>query len=314
MQLENLNCEKVISKAKELGCTVLINEELKKHTSFKVGGACDAVISIKCAESASVLFALCNRTNTPYLVLGKGSNMLIDDAGFDGIVFLMGKDFAKIRLIDETTIECEAGTPLAKAVYFAYQNGLTGLEFAWGIPGTVGGAVFMNAGAYGGEISDVIISTEQLDKNGEISTFQKNELDLSYRHSVFNSGDFLITKAVFRLKKGDKTAIRERMDYLLFRRKDKQPLEYASAGSTFMRPEGNYASLLIEQCGLKGLNVGDAEVSTKHSGFIVNKGNASFKDITFLIEQVKEIVCEKTGYKLECEVRIISSGECEKEL
>jgi len=306
--MENLNCkcQDIILKAEELGCEIIINEELKKHTSFKVGGVCNAFISINSTSSASELYSLCNKINVPYLIIGKGSNMLINDAGFKGIVFMIGKDFSKVKLIDETTIECDAGTPLAKAVYFAYQNGLTGLEFAWGIPGTVGGAVFMNAGAYGGEISDVIISTEQVDKSGLLSSFNKDELELSYRHSIFNNEEYLITKAVFKLKKGDKNAIRERMDYLMFRRKDKQPLEYASAGSTFMRPEGSFASLLIEQCGLKGLHVGDAEVSTKHSGFVINKGNASFNEIITLIEQVKAIVSEKTGYNLKCEIRIIS--------
>ncbi len=307
MQEQNGNFNIIISKATEFGCRIFLNEELKNHTSFRVGGACKALISVNSCESAGELISLCNLTNTPYLILGKGSNMLICDEGFDGIVFLIGKDFSGVRLIDETTIECDAGTPLAQAVYFAYQHELTGFEFAWGIPGTVGGAVFMNAGAYGGEISDIILSTQQLDKNGESSAFNKDQLDLGYRHSVFSGGDYLITKAVFRLKKGDKMAIRERMDHLMFRRKDKQPLEFPSAGSTFKRPEGSFASLLIEQCGLKGMHVGDAEVSKKHSGFVINKGNATFKDIIQLIEQVKTIVFEKTGYKLDCEVRIISA-------
>lgn len=306
MQNISGDIETVISKASLLGCRIMRKQELKKHTSFKVGGACEAMIAINSTSSARELFKISNSLNIPYLVLGKGSNMLICDEGFDGIVFLISKDFAEVKLLDEVTIECEAGTPLAKAAYVAYKNGLTGLEFAWGIPGTVGGAVYMNAGAYGGEIVDVVYSTEQVDKNGEISVFTKDQLELSYRHSVFSGNDYLITKAVFKLQKGDKQKIKARMDELMFRRKDKQPLEYASAGSTFKRPDGTYAALLIEQCGLKGLKVGDAEVSTKHSGFIINKGDASFKDITDLIQKVQSIVCDKTGYTLECEVKMIS--------
>lgn len=306
-----VNCEEIVSKAKELGCRIFYDEPLSKRTTFKVGGACYALICINSEKTAQELFTLANEKKVPYLIIGKGSDLLVDDDGFKGIVFLMGKDFAGIRLIDDYTIECEVGVPLARAAYFAYQHSLTGFEFAWGIPGNVGGAVFMNAGAYGGEIKDIIVSATGIDKTGKIINFNKEQLDMSYRHSVFTNGDYMITKAVFRLEKGEKQKIRARMDELLQRRKDKQPLEYASAGSTFKRPEGSYASLLIEQCGLKGLNVGDAEVSTKHSGFIINKGNATCKDILTLIEKVKEIVYEKTGYKLECEVRIISSDTAE---
>ena len=308
--MQNINeiCKEIATRAQELGCRVAFNQELKNYTSFKVGGACTALIFINSIESASELFSLSNSKGVPYLILGKGSNILINDNGFDGIVFLIGKDFSEIRLIDENTIECEAGVPLAKAAYFAYQNSLTGFEFAWGIPGTIGGAVFMNAGAYGGEIKDIIENAECIDISGKTIKYEKQALNLCYRHSVFCDTNCLITKAVFKLTKGNKDKIRARMDELMFRRKDKQPLEYASAGSTFKRPDGTYAALLIEQCGLKGMCVGEAEVSKKHSGFIINKGNATCNDILCLIEKVKENVLENTGYSLECEVRIISEN------
>ena len=306
-------CEEIADRAKELGCRVSYDEKLAKHTTFKVGGSCNVLIFLNSVESSRELFSLAIKNKVPYLIIGKGSNLLVDDNGFDGVAFIIGKDFAKIRLIDENTFECDAGVPLAKAAYFAYENSLTGFEFAWGIPGNVGGAVFMNAGAYGGEIKDIIVSAQGIDSNGNIKEFKKDDLKLSYRHSIFTDESYMITKAVFRLKKGDKTAIRARMDELMGRRKSKQPLEFASAGSTFKRPEGSYASLLIEQCGLKGFHVGDAEVSTKHSGFVINKGNASCKEIIELIEKVKEIVFEKTGYKLESEVRIIVSDITEQE-
>ncbi len=292
-------------KAIELGCRVIQGAELKNYTSFKIGGKCKTLIAINSTQSSSELLAFAEKEKLKYLILGKGSNMLVSDDGFDGVVFLIGKDFDEIKLIDENTIECSAGVPLAKLAYFAYSHSLTGLEFAWGIPGTVGGAVFMNAGAYGGEVKDIIKSAQYINQNGEVKILDKQEMKLSYRHSIFCETGGLITKAVFTLTKGDSKEIRAQMDELMQRRKDKQPLEYPSAGSTFKRPEGSYASLLIEQCGLKGTHVGDAEVSTKHSGFVINKGNASFKDVMELVEIVKEKVYGQTGYSLECEIRII---------
>lgn len=291
--------------AAELGCRVETDAELKKFTTFKIGGKCKVLISINNAVSAGRLFSFAHEHNMPFLVLGKGSNMLISDDGFDGVVFFIGKDFCEIKLVDENTIEATAGVPLARVAYFAYENSLTGFEFAWGIPGNVGGAVFMNAGAYGGEIKDIIISAECVDEKGMLHNVTSDGLDLGYRHSIFSKNGWLITKAAFRLEKGNKEKIKSRMDELMHRRKDKQPLEFGSAGSTFKRPEGSYAALLIEQCGLKGTHVGDAEVSVKHSGFVINKGNASFKDVVELIRIVRETVLEKTGYQLECEVRIV---------
>ena len=299
------NISKIIKIADNFDCRVFVNEPLKNYTTFKIGGECKALIKINCTDVLKELITLCSENNIPYIVLGKGSNVLIDDRGYNGIVFLIGNDFAELKLIDGTLIESTAGVSLAKLSQFACQNELSGLEFAWGIPGTVGGAVFMNAGAYGGEIKDVIYSCESIDKNGNIITLKADEMDLSYRHSIFCDNNNIITKATFKLVKGNKDEISAKMNDFMERRKSKQPLEYPSAGSTFKRPQGSYASLLIEQCGLKGLSVGGAEVSLKHSGFVINKNNATFEDVLRLIEKVKEIVKEKTGFELECEPLII---------
>ncbi len=307
MQELNCNCRIIADKALELGCRIAEDVELKNYTSFKVGGKCNTLIFINSDKSAQLLFSIANEKSVPYIIIGKGSNLLVDDSGFDGVAFVIGRDYSGIRSVDETTFECDAGVPLARAAYFAYENSLTGFEFAWGIPGTVGGAVYMNAGAYGGEIKDIIVSAQGIDKSGNIIDYSKENLLLSYRSSIFSKNENLITKAVFKLQKGEKGAIRDKMDDLMSRRKEKQPLEFASAGSTFKRPEGSYASLLIEQCGLKGVCVGDAEVSKKHSGFVINKGNATFEDIASLIEIVKNEVFKQTGYCLECEVKIISA-------
>lgn len=299
------NLEKIEQIAAQSGCRYLKDVSLSEYSSFKVGGNAKLIVFVNSVKAIKELFVYVNAYSVPYLVMGKGSNMLISDRGFDGVVFIIGKDFSEISLIDDTTIICESGTPLAKLCFTAYKNSLTGLEFAWGIPGNVGGGLYMNAGAYGGEINDVISFAEAIDKNGNIITFSKEELDLSYRHSIFSNNEYIITKACFKLEKTDKTNIKARMDELLKRRQDKQPLAYPSAGSTFKRPEGSYASLLIEQCGLKGLSVGGAEVSTKHSGFIINKNNATSDDIIKLINKVQKIVLKKTGYNLECEVKIV---------
>lgn len=296
----------ITDTAVKLGCKVRFEEPLKQYTTFRVGGPCFAMIEINGAEACGKLIALSESGEIPYMFIGNGSNLIVDDKGFNGIVFHMGNDFDGIRLTDDVTIECSTGTSLSKLCAFAAENSLSGLEFAWGIPGSVGGAVFMNAGAYGGEISDVIVSAEAFSKAGEKQYFSKEQLGLSYRHSAFMENGCVITKAVFRLKKGEKTEIKARMNELMQKRKDKQPLEYPSAGSAFKRPEGAYAAQLIEQCGLKGFSVGGAEVSEKHSGFIINKNNATFSDIMELIKRVRETVQRETGFILECEPRIIT--------
>ena len=198
------NIDKIIDVAKEYNCKVLKDVTLNRFTSFKIGGKCNAVIFLNSEQSCCDLFSLCKKLNVPYLILGNGSDMLICDDGFRGIVVRISNNFSDVNLNDETTIECETGCAIATVAYFAYKHGLSGLEFAWGIPGTVGGAVVMNAGAYGGEIKDVIVSTRQTDISGNISEFKKDKLELSYRHSIFSDNEYLITKVKFKLEKKDK--------------------------------------------------------------------------------------------------------------
>lgn len=296
--------KKIIQKAEEYGCKVLTDENLSEHTTFKIGGPCKAFISVNGSECLNDLLAIADSENYPYFVLGKGSNLLFDDKGFNGVIFHLGADFSNISLIDDTTIRADAGCSLINVCRFAYENGLGGLEFAFGIPGSVGGAVYMNAGAYGGEIKDVLVSAKAINK-GQITGINVNDMDLSYRHSIFQENDFIITEAVFKLVKKDKSEIKAQMDDYLNRRKSKQPLEYPNGGSTFKRPTGQFAGKLIEDSGLRGFSVGNAEVSDKHCGFVINKGNATFEDVTMLIEKVQKTVKEKTGFFLECEVEIV---------
>ncbi len=301
---KNAICE-VLAFADKLGCCCILDEPLKKHTTFKIGGDCTAMVLANSEQSIASMLRFCTENDIKTLVIGNGSNLLVSDKGFDGVVIVVGKDYQGIKLLDDTTIEVLAGTTLSQLCMFALQNELTGLEFAYGIPGTVGGAVFMNAGAYDGDISTVIESANAVDFNGKVLTFTAEQMELSYRKSVFHDIDCVITKAVFKLKKGDKTAIKEKMDDLMSRRKSKQPLEFPSAGSTFKRPLGNFAGKLIDDCGLRGYTVGGAQVSEKHCGFVINKDNASFDDVLTLVKNVQNIVYEKTGYCLECEVKII---------
>lgn len=300
-----MNTEQLCILARKLGCRILINRKLKDFTTFRVGGECPVIIEINSENSLAELVKFSNQNRLRTMVIGKGSNMLCDDKGFDGVVFLMGNEFSKIRLIDDVTVEAEAGCPLIRLCRFALENSLGGLEFAYGIPGTVGGSVYMNAGAYGGEIKNVIQSARAADADGNISEFSKEEMELSYRTSVFQRRNSIITKAVFKLHKAEKSEIEARMNELMARRKEKQPLEYPNAGSTFKRPQGQFAGKLIQDCGLKGVSIGGAQVSEKHSGFVINTGNATSDDIKRLIEKVQQTVLEKTGYFLECEVRII---------
>ncbi len=291
--------------ADEHGIKYLEHENLSKHTSFKIGGPAEIFAKPASVEQVCAIIDFCRENSLPLLPLGKGSNVLVSDDGIGGVVMYFGSEFGKISLIDEETIYCEAGTSLAALCNFALDNSLTGLEFAYGIPGSVGGAVFMNAGAYGGEIKDVILYADHVDKNGNIGRFTGEELEMSYRHSAYSAKDYFITGAAFRLVKGDKTEIKAKMEDLLGRRFDKQPMDKPSAGSTFKRPEGAFASALVDQCGLKGYRVGGAEVSTKHAGFVVNVGGATCADVLQLIKDVQEKVKNDTGFFLEPEVEII---------
>lgn len=297
--------EEISAAAEALGCRVEVGAALKNYTTFKIGGRCGILIEMRGEESFLKLIPLAEKLGIPYHIFGKGSNLIVDSDGISGVVFISGKGFSDISRNGEV-LTCSAGTSLASVCNFAMENGLSGLEFAYGIPGTLGGAVFMNAGAYGGELKDVVVSVRAMDRSGNITEYPEEKLDFSYRHSHFSESGEIILSADIKLQKSDKSRIKADMEEILEKRKSKQPLEYPSAGSTFKRPEGSYASLLIEQCGLKGVHVGDAEVSTKHSGFIINKGNASFAELMELIQLVKDTVKEKTGYALECEPLIIT--------
>ena len=291
-------------KAAEYGAAVLYDEPMSAHTTFKIGGRCDMMIKINCEGLLRELVILCAKQGIPYYIIGRGSNILVSDNGLRGIVLLLCGDFASAH-IDGDIIECQAGASLGAICSLALSNSLTGLEFAYGIPGTVGGAVYMNAGAYGGEMKDVLLSCRCIDENGEIRTVPREKMELGYRTSIFSKKNYCVTSVALKLQKGDPAAIKERMDTLMSRRKEKQPLEYPSAGSTFKRPAGDFAARLIEASSLKGLSVGDAQVSEKHSGFIINKGSASFGDVCELIERVKDKVYSDSGIMLECEVLIM---------
>ncbi len=294
----------LINTAEKYGAAVLMNEPMKSHTSFCIGGPCDIMIKINCEALLCELIKLCSENSVKYYIVGRGSNILVSDEGLRGAVLLIGKDFGSVRVKGDI-IECEAGASLAAVCNVALENSLTGLEFAYGIPGSVGGAVFMNAGAYGGEMKDVLVSCRYIDENGKIKELPLEKMELSYRHSFFSERELCITSVKMRLQKGERDKIKDRMDTLMERRRDKQPLEYPSAGSTFKRPEGDFAARLIEVCGLKGTSCGGAEVSTKHSGFVINKGNATFKDVMGVVDTVKQKVKEQTGVTLECEVLIM---------
>ena len=291
--------------AENLGATVEFQAPMKKYTSFKCGGNASLLIVPDSSETLKGIISYCKSKNIKPLIIGNGSNLLVTDKGIDNVVIKIGSKMSKIELIDETTIFCEAGASLKSLCMFALENSLSGLEFAYGIPGTLGGAVYMNAGAYGGEMKDVLFSCKHIDSDGRIGELSQDELNLRYRGSAYTDNGFTVVSAVMKLKKAEKADIKAAMDDKLQRRKDKQPLEYPSAGSTFKRPEGYFAGALIQESGLKGYTVGGAQVSEKHAGFVINKDNATATDIITLIKNVQCIVYDKFGVMLETEVKII---------
>lgn len=291
--------------AENIGAEVIKDAPMKKYTSFKCGGNASVLIIPDSIDNLNKIIEFSYSKNVKPFIIGNGSNLLVTDKGINGVVIKIGSQLSEIRLIDETTIYCEAGASLKSLCMFALENSLSGLEFAYGIPGTLGGAVYMNAGAYGGEMKDVLYSVNHIDENGNIGTLEKENLQLGYRHSAYTENGYVITSAVLKLIKADKKDIKDAMDDKLGRRKDKQPLEYPSAGSTFKRPEGYFAGALIEDCGLKGYTVGGAQVSEKHAGFVINKGGATSTDVITLIGDVQRIVKEKHGVMLETEVKIL---------
>ena len=299
-----IDIDKLTELCGELGCRITPECPLREYVTFRFGGPCRALISVNSAESAAALMKYLDDNSIRYGIIGRGSNIIVSDEGFDGIILLFGSDFADIS-IDGTTMRCDAGALLASACVHAQQTGLSGMENLFGIPGTVGGALYMNAGAYGCEMKDVVISAEYIGEDCKLHSISKDEMELSYRHSIFAGGKGIITSVTLGLTEGDPAEIKSAMTECMAKRSSKQPLDYPSAGSTFKRPEGSYASLLIEQCGLKGMTCGGAMVSEKHSGFVINKGYATCADVLELCDKVRNIVKEKTGYVLELEPVIL---------
>ena len=300
--------ENIQQIAQNAGCAVKRQENLSRYTSFHIGGPADLWIETPSVRALSQLLSLCWEENLPWMVLGKGSNLLVPDEGVHGVVLHLCGDFETIHVEEPGLIRCGAAVSLMKLCKFAQEQGLSGLEFAWGIPGSVGGAAYMNAGAYQGEMKDVLVSCRHLTPQGKQGELKGEQLCLSYRRSAYTDTKDVINNVSVKLQKDDPDSIRERMDDYMNRRKSKQPLEYPSAGSVFKRPAGYFAGGLIEQCGLKGKRVGGALVSEKHAGFIINYENASCEDVKGLIALIQETVLRETGVPLERELKILDAN------
>ena len=283
---------------------VLEAEPMGKHTTFRIGGPADLFVAPENTDEIKKLIAICKEEEVPYFILGNGSNLLVSDKGYRGVIIQLYRSFGQITL-KENEIHAQAGAPLSGIAAMAREASLTGFEFAGGIPGTLGGAVVMNAGAYGGEMKEVLKEVTVLTPEGEVVTLQARELQMGYRTSIIKESGYIVLEAVISLKKGDQDEIKSRMQELAGMRSSKQPLSYPSAGSTFKRPEGYFAGKLIMDSGLRGYQVGGAQVSEKHCGFVINTGNATAKDVTTLMADVQRIVMEKFGVKLEPEVKFL---------
>ena len=294
--------EQIKQLLKENNINYILNEYMKNHTTFKIGGMATIYCEIENIQTICTIINYCNKEQIKYYLLGNGSNIIFSDKGYDGIII---KIICKDIYVENNTIIAQSGASLSDLCKFAQAQGLGGLEFAYGIPGTVGGAIYMNAGAYGGEIKDVVSEVTYINNSGKLKTYIKDELNFEYRKSIFTKTNECITNAKFVLVEKDKNEIKNKMEDLLKQRNSKQPLDMPSAGSTFKRPVGAFAGKLIEDCNLKGYTVGDAQISTKHSGFVVNIGNATCEDVIDLTNDVKKIVKEKTGFTLDREIKII---------
>lgn len=286
-------------------CTVLTDEPLKNHCSFRIGGNAEILVVPKNEKVLCSILKYAKERAVRYRILGNGSNVLISDEGLRGIVIKLMNGLSDLIYLGDGIIACGAGVSLTKLCNFALSHSLTGLEFAYGIPGTVGGAVYMNAGAYGGEIKNSLISVRSVDKNGTVEETLVEKLDLAYRHTSFMSNGRIITAAYFKLAEGNSDEISAKMNELMNKRKSSQPLDYPSAGSTFKRPPVGYAAAHIDECGLKGRAVGGASVSTKHAGFVINTGDATFSDVINLMDIIKDEVLKQHGVLLEPEVEIL---------
>ena len=285
------------------GIPLLPQEPMSRRTTFGIGGPA-LLLRPQNREQLQTAVALCRGAGQPPFILGRGSNLLVSDAGIARPVIQLGEGLSTV-VRQGDTLRCGAGAALISVCLQAARAGLSGLEGAYGIPGSLGGGVYMNAGAYGGELKDVVAEVTYLDENGDFCTASGDALQFGYRHSVFQQRECCIVEAVLALAPGRESEIRAAMEDYMNRRREKQPLEYGSAGSTFKRPAGNYASALVDRCGLKGLAVGGAEVSQKHAGFIINRGGATAAEVLQLIAEVQRTVREKTGYELECEVKYV---------
>ncbi len=281
-----------------------LNEPMKLHTTFKTGGNAKLFVLPENESEIQKIIEICNSNKTEVFVIGNGSNLIVSDDGIkDKVVIHLGDNYSFIRKVDENLIEVAAGTKLIKVCKYALENSLSGLEFAYGIPGSAGGAAYMNAGAYGGEMKDVLVKCNHISMSGIIGSLENDELELSYRHSAYTERNDVITSIFLKLEKGKKEEISAKMKDFMSRRKEKQPLEYPSAGSVFKRPEGYFAGALVEQSGLKGKRIGGAMVSEKHAGFIINFDNATSTDIINLIEYCQKTVFDKFGIMLESEIK-----------
>ena len=295
----------IAALAQAEGCAVRTQEPLAQHTTFRIGGPAALWVEVPTADVMAELHRACAESRVPCVVLGCGSNVLAYDAGFNGVILHpAATEFTQIA-VTGGTVTAGAGAKLSALAVCARDHGLSGLEFAYGIPGSVGGAVYMNAGAYGGEIKDVLVRCTVLTRDHRIETRPAGALALAYRHSALMDDDAIVLSAEFALTPGDPEQIGAQMNDYMARRKAKQPLDLPSAGSTFKRPAGAFAGALIEQCGLKGARVGDAQVSEKHAGFIVNLGNATAGNVRALISHVQKVVEMETGFRLECEIRTL---------
>lgn len=284
----------------------LAEEPMKNHTSFKTGGNAELFVIPSDESEIKTIIEICKDENVSYFVLGNGSNILVPDEGIrDRVVIYLGENLSYIEEKEDGILHVGAGTKLVQVCKYALSKGLTGLEFAYGIPGSIGGAAYMNAGAYGGEMKDVLIKSNHINSDGTGGFYEGEDLDLSYRHSAYSGSDKVITSVELKLQKGEKAEIEAKMKDFLGRRKDKQPLEYPSAGSVFKRPEGYFAGALIEQSDLKGKRIGGAMVSEKHAGFIINYDNATTTDVLNLIDFCRETVKEKFGVTLEPEIKTV---------
>lgn len=288
----------------EENCACLEGESLSKHTTFRIGGPCKLWVEISSLTGLQKLISFCSAQGISYVVMGNGSNILASDQGYDGVIFHIGKAYSAIT-VDGTKVVAQGGATLGKIGRLAIEERLSGMERLTGIPGTIAGGLFMNAGAYGAELKDVVTKAICVDQTGVVQKIAVSDMELGYRQSIFQKNGWIVAEVELELQTGEYGAIHDETEEYLKKRRAKQPLELPSAGSTFKRPEGSYASMLIDQCGLKGASVGDAQVSVKHAGFVVNNGSATCQDVLELCRFVQETVQEKTGYVLELEPIIL---------